>query len=164
MFSLYSFPVYSCQLLLISSASIRSIPFLSFIEPIFPWNIPLVSLIFFEEISSLSHSIVFLYFFLHWSLRKAFLSLLAVLWNSAFKWVYLSFLLCLLLLFFSQLFVRPHQTTVLPFCISFSWRWSWSLPLIQYHEPPSIVLQALYQILSHESICYFHCIIIKDLI
>ena len=44
---------------------------------------------FLEEISSLSHSIVFLYF-LQWSLRKAFLSLLALLWNSAFKWVYLS--------------------------------------------------------------------------
>ena len=28
---------------------------------------------------------------LHWPLRKAFLSLLAILWNSAFKWVYLSF-------------------------------------------------------------------------
>ena len=31
------------------------------------------------------------------------------------------FLLCLLLLFFSQLFIRPLQTTILPFCISFSW-------------------------------------------
>ena len=38
---------------------------------------------------SLSHSVVFLY--LHWSLRKAFLSLLAIHWNSAFKWDYLSF-------------------------------------------------------------------------
>ena len=28
---------------------------------------------------------------LHWSLRKAFLSLLVILWNAAFKWVYLSF-------------------------------------------------------------------------
>ena len=28
---------------------------------------------------------------LHWSLRKHFLSLLAILWMSAFKWVYLSF-------------------------------------------------------------------------
>ena len=28
---------------------------------------------------------------LRWSLRKAFLSLLAILWNSAFKWIYLSF-------------------------------------------------------------------------
>ena len=31
------------------------------------------------------------------------------------------FLLCLLHLFFSQLFVRPPQTAILPFCISFSW-------------------------------------------
>ena len=28
---------------------------------------------------------------LHWSLRKAFLSLIAIFWNYAFKWVYLSF-------------------------------------------------------------------------
>ena len=35
--------------LLISSASIRSIPFLSFIEPNFAWNVPLVSLIFFKR-------------------------------------------------------------------------------------------------------------------
>ena len=46
---------------------------------------------FLKEISSLSHSIVLLYFFLHWSLRKAFLSLLDILWNSAFKWVNFSF-------------------------------------------------------------------------
>ena len=45
---------------------------------------------FLEEISSLSHSIVFLYFFALIA-EKAFLSLLAILWNSAFKWVYLSF-------------------------------------------------------------------------
>ena len=31
------------------------------------------------------------------------------------------FLLCLSLLFFSQLFVRPPQITILPYCISFSW-------------------------------------------
>ena len=34
---------------LISSASVRSIPFLSFIEPIFAWNVPLVSLIFLKR-------------------------------------------------------------------------------------------------------------------
>ena len=34
------FFVYSCHLFLISSASVRSIPFLSFIEPIFAWNVP----------------------------------------------------------------------------------------------------------------------------
>ena len=33
--------VYSCHLFLISSASIRSIPFLSFIVPIFAWNVSL---------------------------------------------------------------------------------------------------------------------------
>ena len=82
--------MYSCHLFLISSASVRYIPFLSFIKPIFAWNIPLVSLIFLKRslvfpillVSSIS---------LHWSLRKAFLSLLAILWNSAFKWEYLSF-------------------------------------------------------------------------
>ena len=73
--------VYSCHLFLISSVSVRSIPFLSFIVPIFAWNVPLVSLIF------LNRSLVFpLLFFssisLHWSPRKAFLSLLASLWNS----------------------------------------------------------------------------------
>ena len=60
---LYSYSVYSCHLSLISSTSVRSLLFLSFIEPIFAWNVPLVSLIFLEEISTLSHSIVFLYFF-----------------------------------------------------------------------------------------------------
>ena len=34
----YSSPMYSCYLFLISSASVRSIPFLSFIVPIFAWN------------------------------------------------------------------------------------------------------------------------------
>ena len=54
------------------------------------------------------------------------------------------FLLCLL--FFSQLFVRPPQTTILPFCISFSWEWSWPPPSVQCYKPPSIVLQAPHQI------------------
>ena len=194
---LHSSSVYSCHLFLISSASVRSLPVQSFIEPIFAWNVPLVSLIFLKRslsewkspsradslrphglyspwnslgqntgvgclpisrvssqssdrthvsciaggfftswatketqenigVGSLSlllqivptqelnrgllhcrrilyqlelwekRSLVFpLLLFssisLHWSLRKAFLYLLAILWNSAFKWVYLSF-------------------------------------------------------------------------
>ena len=59
---LYIYSVYSCHLFLISPVSVRSIPFLSFIEPIFALNFPLVSLIFLKR-SLLSHSIVFLYFF-----------------------------------------------------------------------------------------------------
>ena len=100
---------------------------------------PLVISNFLEEISSLSHSISSISS--HWSLRKAFLSLFVILCNSAFKWVYLSS--SPLFFFFSQLFVRPPQSTILPFCISFSWGWSWSLPPVQCHKPPSIVLQTL---------------------
>ena len=48
-----------------------------------------------------------------------------------------------LFLFYSQLFVRPPQTIILPFCIYFSWGWSWSFPPVQCHEPLSIFLQAL---------------------
>ena len=44
-----SFSVYSCHLFLISSASVRSIPFLSFTVPDSVWNVPLVSLIFFKR-------------------------------------------------------------------------------------------------------------------
>ena len=46
---LYSSSVYSCHLFLISSAPVRSIPFLSFIESIYAWNVPLVSLIFLKR-------------------------------------------------------------------------------------------------------------------
>ena len=123
---LYSSSVYSCHLFLISYASVRSIPFISFIEPIFAWNVPLVSLIFLKR-SLVFPILLFSSISLHWSLRKAFLSLLAILWNSAFRCLYLSFFLCLLLLFFSQVFVRPLQTASLVFCISFPRGWSWSL-------------------------------------
>ena len=75
---LYSSSVYSCYLFLISSASVRSIPFLSFIEPVFAWNVPLVSLYFLKR--SLVFRILLLSSIsLHWLLRKAFLSLLAIL-------------------------------------------------------------------------------------
>ena len=130
--------MYSCHLFLISSASVRSVPFLSFIVAIFAWNVPLlllllshfsrvwlcgphrrqptrlphpwdspgkntgvgchcllqnvplVSLIFLRR-SPVFPIILFSSISLHWSLKKAFLSLCAVLWNSAFNWVYLSF-------------------------------------------------------------------------
>ena len=80
---LYS-SLYSYHLFLISFASVRSIPFLSFIEPI------LVSLIFLNR-SLVFPILLFSSNSLHWSPGKAFLSLLAILWKSTFKWVYLSF-------------------------------------------------------------------------
>ena len=76
---------------------------------------------FLEEISSLSHSVVFLYFFALITEEGFISSLLAILWNSAFRCLYLSFSPLLFLLFFSQLFVRPPQTAILLFCISFTW-------------------------------------------
>ena len=56
------FSVYSCHLFLISSASVRSIPFLSFYCAHLCMKSSLGNSNFLEEISSLSHSIVFLYF------------------------------------------------------------------------------------------------------
>ena len=77
---LYNSSVYSCHPFLISSASVRSRPFLSFIEPIFAWNCPLVSLICLKR-SLVFPILLFSSISLHWSLKKAFLSLLAILWN-----------------------------------------------------------------------------------
>ena len=117
---LYSSSMYSYHLFLISSASVRSIWFLSFIEPISAWNVSLVSLIFLKR--SLVFPILLLSSIsLHWSLRKAFLSLLAILWNSAFRWKYLSFSPLPFASPLLKLFVRPPQTIILPFCISFPW-------------------------------------------
>ena len=87
---LYSSSVYPCHLFLIFSAYVRSIPFLSFIVPIFAQNIPLASLIFLKRFLVFS-ILLFSSISLHWSLRKAFLSLLTILWNSALRWIYLSF-------------------------------------------------------------------------
>ena len=86
----YSSSVFSCHLFLISSASVRSIPFLYFIESIFAWNVTLVFWIFSKR-SLVFPILLFSSLSLHWSLRKTFLSLLAILWNSAFRCLYLSF-------------------------------------------------------------------------
>ena len=91
---LYSSSVYSCHLFLIPSASARSLPFLSFIEPIFAWNIPLVSLIFLKK-SLVFSVLLFSFNYFHSSLRKVFSSPFAILWNSAFKRYIFPFLLCL---------------------------------------------------------------------
>ena len=81
---LHSSSVYSCHLFLTSSASVRSIPFLSFIEPIFAWNVTLVSN-FLDTNSSLSHSVVFLYFFALITEEVFLISLISLegcLWSS----------------------------------------------------------------------------------
>ena len=141
---LYSSFVYSCHLFLISFASVRFLPFLSFIEHIFAWNILFVSLIFLKR-SLVFPMLLFPFISLHWSLRKAFLSLFPILWISVFKWVYISFSP---LLFTSLLFTaicKASSDNHFAFWIYFSLGWSWFLFPVQYHEPPSIVHQAVYQ-------------------
>ena len=86
---LYSSSVYSCHLL-IFYASVRSMPFMSFILPMFTWNVPLVFLVFLKG-SLVFWILLFSSIFLHWSLRKSFLSLLAILWHSAFTSFLFSF-------------------------------------------------------------------------
>ena len=74
---------------------------------------------FLEEVSSLAHSIVFLYFFSLIS-KEGFLISPCCSLKLCIQVVYLSFSPLLFSSFLSQLFVRPPQPAILPFCISFS--------------------------------------------
>jgi len=111
---LYSSSVYSCQLFLMPYASVMSIPFLSFIKPIFAWNIPLVSLIFLKRSLSFPFRCFPLFLCIDQWGRPSFLFLLffGTLHSDAYIF---PFLLCFTLLFFSQLFVRPPQIAILLF-------------------------------------------------
>ena len=62
---LYSSTVFSCHLFWISYASVRSLPFLSFIEPTFAWHVPLISLIFLKR-SLVFPILLFSSISLHW--------------------------------------------------------------------------------------------------
>ena len=79
----------------------------------FACNIPLVSLIFLKR-SPVFPILLLSSISLHWSLRKAFLSLLVFLWNFAFKWVYLS--ICPLLVTF-LLPAICKASSEKPFCL-----------------------------------------------
>ena len=96
---LYSSSVYSCLVFLISSASVRSLKFVFYCaHPCMKCfldisNVP-------EEISIDFPILLLSSISLHCSLKKAFLFLLAILWNSAFSCIHhsLSSLLCTSLL------------------------------------------------------------------
>ena len=115
---LYSSSMYSCRLSLICYTSVRSLLFLSLIVPIFVWNVPFVSLIFLKR-SLVFPILLFPLFLCIVHLRR--LSYLSLLFSGTLlsgEYIF-PFILCLSLLFFSQLFVRPPQTTTSPSCISF---------------------------------------------
>ena len=127
---LYSYSVYSCYLFLISSASVRSLSFLSFVVPILAWNAPFISPLLLKR--SLGFLILlFSAISLHCSLKKV--SLFAILMKSSFNWVYFS----LSPLLFTSLLSSDicRASTPLPSCSSFSLGWFWSLPPVQCHRP-----------------------------
>ena len=97
---------------------------------------------FLEEISSLSPSVVFFYFFALFIEEGLLISPcysleLCIQFGVPFPF-------SLAFGFSSFLFLRPPQTTTLTSYISFSFRWFWPVPPVQYYEPLSIVLQALF--------------------
>ena len=80
-----------------------------------------VAIAFSKEISSLSNSIVFHYFFALMA-EEGFLISPCYSLKLCIRMLIFPFLFCFSLLFFSQLFVRPPQTAILLLCISFPWR------------------------------------------
>ena len=112
--------MYPFHLFFISSAFTRSISFLTFTGPVFGQNVTLIFSIFLTR--SLVFPLLLLYSsFIHCSLKKAFLSLHPILWNSAFNWIYLSLSFSLAFhfsYFFSYL--QSPQTTTLPSCFPIS--------------------------------------------
>ena len=112
---LYS-SVYSCHVFLISSASVRSRHSV-FYRAHLCMKCSLGFSNFPEEISSVSHSVVFLSFF-------ALIAEEGFLISSCFSLelciqMLISFLFSFAFHFSSQLFVRPPQAAILLFCISF---------------------------------------------
>ena len=99
---------------------------------------------FLEYISSLSQPIVLLYFFALFILEGLLLSLCYTL-ELCIQFA-ISFPFPLFFTFLLSLAICKASSNHFASCISFSLGWFWSLPPVQCYEPPSIVLQALYQI------------------
>ena len=138
-------------------------PFLSYIVPIFAWNVSLVSLIFLKR-SLVFPILLFASISLHWSLRKAFSSLLAILWNSAFKWVYLSFSpLSLAFLLFSAIFKVSSDN-------HFAFLHFFFLGMVLITTSCTVLQTSVHSSSGSLSVlipwiyCDFHCIMVRDLI
>ena len=129
---LYNSSVYSCRLFLIFLLCYHTISVLYCAHFCVKCSLSIYN--FLEEPSSLSHSIVFLYFFALIT-KEGFLISPCYLWNSAFKWVCLSLSPLPLVSLFSAICKALSDNH---FAISFSWVWSWSLPLEQCQEGTSV--------------------------
>ena len=110
---IYSFSMYSCHLSIFPS-SVRFLQSLSFffffVHFCRKYSLDVSN--FLEEISSLSHSIVFLYFFVLLTLEGFLISPCYSL--ELYIWMDRSFLFSSDFHFSSQLFVKPPQITILP--------------------------------------------------
>ena len=117
---------------------------------------------FLEEISSLSHSIVFLYFFALIA-EEGFLVSPCYSLDSAFKWVYLFFSpLSLASLLFTAIY-KASSDTHLAFCHFFFLGMvlitaSCTVSRISIHSSSGTLSDLI------PGICHFHCIILRDLI
>ena len=171
--------MYSCHLFLISSTCLISLPLLSFIVPIFAWNVLLVSLSFLKR--SLGFPILlFFSIYLHCSFRKVFFFFPPIIFIS---WRLIALQYCsvfsyLSLLFFGTLYsygyIFPYFLCLSPlFFLSyllassdnqFAYLHFFFLGMVLITEPLSIVLQTLCLSDLIPWICHFHCIIITDLI
>ena len=136
--------VYSCHLFLMSSASVRSLPVFSYIDPFFAWNVPLVSLIFLK-ISLVFPILLFSSISLHWSLciEKGFLISpcysLELCIQTAISFLF-SFAFASLL---STAICKASSDSNFAFLHFFFLRMVLVPFSLQCHEPPSIVHQAL---------------------
>ena len=115
----------------------------------FPWGLQ------FSKRSLVFPILLFSSISLHWLLRQAFLSLLTILWNSAFRWEYLSFSL----LFFSQLFLMASSDSLFAFLHFFSMGTvlipvSCTMSRTSVHSSSGTLSD-----LGPKSISYFHCVI-----
>ena len=136
---LYSSSVYSFHLFLISSTSIRYLPFLFFIVPIFGWKFPLIFPILLKW-SLIFPLLLFSSISLYCSLKRAFLTLLTILWNSAFTWVYLSLSPLLFMSLISSAICKASSDSHFAFLHVFSFGRFCSLPFVQYYRTVSTVL------------------------
>ena len=134
--------MYSFHLFLISSVSAGSLPFLSFFVLIFGQNTPLIFPVFLKGSLFFSPFLLFSSTIKLCSLKKAFLSLLAILLTLYLIGYTFSFLPWILLPFIISLFLKHLQMNTLPFYFSFSLRWFCLPPPVQYYGPMIIVLQA----------------------
>ena len=121
---LYISSVFSCHLFLISSASVRSIPFCPLLSPSLHEMFLGISHFLERDLQSFPFYCFPLSFFALIPEEGFLISPSCSLELSIQMGISFLFSFAFLLVLFSLLFVRPPQTTILIFCISFPWGWS----------------------------------------